>query len=1093
MGERPDASVRLAVDGEGVMSLGELSMMLDYRDGKSTPQDGKHVVVADSGYPQGTPGREWLLEGRYRPKTSPDPLPLTEAVERVSPNSVRLQAGVREVASPTATLRWVLRLPDTAYAGQELLVDGKSVLLPEKVDTFSVDAFKPGQVEVPLDAGMLTVGAGGSLLIGDGRYYKQGHFSLIYDQGTGASPDVRGFEGTLAYRPYHYTPISLAAAANMGFTDEVGGDQRGGWTDEGNGHDLHEFPVGEQAFDGVPFAIVDPAANDGVSCLVFAGHPRNYFLKEASVTVDGSPLRRLFLLHAFAWDKDEGTLLGTMTVRFADGSSMDIPVRAHVDATNWTAPYDAPNGTIVWKGSSGRRSEVGLNLSRFTLPGKPVVGIDFTGSGEAVWMVAGLTGSADPVLAPASSRRKPLVMAANDEWQPFLQEPNVQAGSILDFSSLVDAPAGKYGPVLIRDGHFVFEQQPDRPVRFWGTNLCWGSSYVDKVLAERVAVRLARMGYNTVRLHHYDGLMLRDNPESSWDIDPDQLDRFDYLIYCLRKEGLYINLDLYTMRTFPAGEVEEVDGDVRRGIKAGVALSPSAREAWGKFARVLMTHKNPYTGLTYAEDPALIGVCPINENVYEVFWSSDAAVAQLFNQRFQQWLDSEGMADASEEEKSLAFALFLTRLQGMTQKKLESFLKDEVGVHAPLTDVNHKAYKQLTFVRDQLDYVDMHGYWDHPRFAGAAWNLPYLHDSTSVLTQLAEIPRKMFPARIPGKPFAVTEFNYSFPNPYRGESGPIMGAYASLQDWDAVYRFNYNGGRVSHLDELSPINGLSTVSDPMLVLADRIIALLFLRADAAPADETIVYEVDYDTTFATPEGIGEFSDEFSTLGLVTAVGSMVAGSQTATDEDIIAGVVQPGAKPSLPVESFTDGPELLQQVADSGLFDSELIDLKQRRFTSVTREIVLDAGAGHFEVVTPRTEAFAVSVPGAVHGDFARVQVDEAAVFAVSAMDGKPLADSARLLLVHLTDAQNTGSRFRTAERRIIESWGEAPVLVKRGAAQVKLKTAPGAKVRLWAVEISGKRLWEVPVTATPEGISFALNTLNPQGVALAYELEINR
>jgi hypothetical protein len=166
------------------------------------------------------------------------------------------------------------------------------------------------------------------------------------------------------------------------------------------------------------------------------------------------------------------------------------------------------------------------------------------------------------------------------------------------------------------------------------------------------------------------------------------------------------------------------------------------------------------------------------------------------------------------------------------------------------------------------------------------------------------------------------------------------------------------------------------------------------------------------------------------------------------------------------------------------------MDTKKGRYESETGEIVLDAGKNVFTVLTPRTEAFVLPQPGTLKGDFATVKVEDAATVAVCAMDGQPLSASSRLLILHLTEAQSTGSRFRNAERKIIETWGDGPPLVRRGTARLTLPVAP-EKARVWALAMTGERLWEVPLKPSATGSELTLSSVSPQGVALAYELEI--
>jgi hypothetical protein len=117
--------------------------------------------------------------------------------------------------------------------------------------------------------------------------------------------------------------------------------------------------------------------------------------------------------------------------------------------------------------------------------------------------------------APAT----PVTIAAGSDWVPLNLELDIAEGSALDFSrmGLLDPPAGKHGRVIARrDGQFAFESNPGVARRFYGVNLCFGAQYLQHEEADRLAERLARLGYNTVRLHHYEGLLeIRPPPRHS--------------------------------------------------------------------------------------------------------------------------------------------------------------------------------------------------------------------------------------------------------------------------------------------------------------------------------------------------------------------------------------------------------------------------------------------------------------------------------------------------------------------------------------------------------------------------------------------------
>ena len=87
------------------------------------------------------------------------------------------------------------------------------------------------------------------------------------------------------------------------------------------------------------------------------------------------------------------------------------------------------------------------------------------------------------------------------------------------------------------------------------------------------------------------------------------------------------------------------------------------------------------------------------------------------------------------------------------------------------------------------DFVENHFYWDHPEFLGGWWKYPAAHTNRSSIARYAAAPGVLFSARIFGRPFLVTEFDFAAPNAFRAEGGVLTGAYAALQDWDGIFQF----------------------------------------------------------------------------------------------------------------------------------------------------------------------------------------------------------------------------------------------------------------------------------------------------------------
>jgi len=144
----------------------------------------------------------------------------------------------------------------------------------------------------------------------------------------------------------------------------------------------------------------------------------------------------------------------------------------------------------------------------------------------------------------------PVTITAGADWIPLRAELEIEPGSALDFSGMgfSDAPAGKHGRVIARpDGQFAFEDSPRLPRRFYGVNLCFSAQYLTHEQADQLAQRLARLGYNAIRIHHYER-ELTQGQRDSITLNPQKLDQLDYLLAAFIRRGIYITTDLFVSR-----------------------------------------------------------------------------------------------------------------------------------------------------------------------------------------------------------------------------------------------------------------------------------------------------------------------------------------------------------------------------------------------------------------------------------------------------------------------------------------------------------------------------------------------------------------
>ncbi|MCZ7599396.1 MAG: carbohydrate binding domain-containing protein [Gammaproteobacteria bacterium] len=132
------------------------------------------------------------------------------------------------------------------------------------------------------------------------------------------------------------------------------------------------------------------------------------------------------------------------------------------------------------------------------------------------------------------------------------------------------------------------------------------------------------------------------------------------------------------------------------------------------------------------------------------------------------------------------FAEFLIAVERDYTQGMYRFLKDDLGVKCPVIDTQASYGGPGGLLREAgLDYVDMHAYWQHPKYlpkpgGGQTFELdnsPMVASDGGILVRLAE-------HRLRGRAFTVSEFNHAAPSHYQAEAWPMMASFAARQDWD---------------------------------------------------------------------------------------------------------------------------------------------------------------------------------------------------------------------------------------------------------------------------------------------------------------------
>jgi hypothetical protein len=203
---------------------------------------------------------------------------------------------------------------------------------------------------------------------------------------------------------------------------------------------------------------------------------------------------------------------------------------------------------------------------------------------------------------------------------PFVMPWDDASKNVVDVSFL-NPPITEKQRLSVKNGRFV--DASGQRVKILGTNITSSAPFSSKSDAAKVAARLSKMGINTVRLHHIDAPWAnpnifgrdRDNYNSvNEKVDAQSLDAMEYFVYELKRNGIYTNLNLH-VSWGPNAAMGYPDTDKIPELgKVTSYFEKRSIEQQKSYARQILTHVNPYTKLSWANDPAVAFIEITNED-----------------------------------------------------------------------------------------------------------------------------------------------------------------------------------------------------------------------------------------------------------------------------------------------------------------------------------------------------------------------------------------------------------------------------------------------------------------------------------------------
>lgn len=674
------------------------------------------------------------------------------------------------------------------------------------------------------------------------------------------------------------------------------------------------------------------------------------------------------------------------------------------------------------------------------------------------------------------------------EWD--LPDDVKAKGTAIDASFMLHAPAGKHGFVKSNGNKIQFED--GTPARFWGTNVGGQGIFQTKEDARRLAERLARVGYNLVRIHSLDGVWYANNifgfvngNTTTRALCEEQLDMFFYLCAQLKEQGVYLYIDLLCYRAGNVADDEIPFGaeELGSGWKPESVFDPYLIELQKEFAYQLLTPVNPYTGLSLKDDPAVVAVSMHNENAFIGIGSygkggsniKTSYYASTLQSMFNRWLQDKynsrheleqawceegktGLESAEDYDKgtvvykdtfeTLNYSWgrlmdiydFNLHIQTTFYTEFRAYLENEVGVKCFISGLS--VGLQWGFcpgvayaVKDTVEIFATNGYKSHPStgvgFPGTItpWITPTLRSGLELFQH--------FPVnRIYNMPYFFTEWQACSPSHHAAEHYMMMAVLASVYDMNPV-----NYGMVQYPlpnNDTGLRDFFETFQDPMHTGIQTAAAITFLR-DEIVQPRDVHYRTINKEDFMHPRAYYNWN---ITPWNVWAFGKIE-----------------------------NKYPELGDDVSES---TAEALDRMYKKFDNnepQTEQIDWNMLMGLYRLDTDYTNA-AFGYVGDLKIDlsYCIFEVEnQAATVTINSLTEDTLQDSNRLLLSVVGRSRNKGMEMDDETGQKIISKGSGPLIAEPIIATVTIKETDDISV--YALDSSGQRTAQLETFLTSDGL----------------------
>lgn len=867
-----------------------------------------------------------------------------------------------------------------------------------------------------------------------------------------------------------FTKIDLKPYANRDVKDEVEGDNKGGWSDQGE-NDLRMFDkFGNQEMLGVPFYFINPSENGGNAVLGLRGQQDTGLPTSVTIPVERTAAGAYFIQ---ASPYCSG-VCGTYTWVYEDGSEayMDIVQNEHICDFWGSKSFDYVRTAWTATKSDGSLRSLYLFAMNNPYPEKKIksLRLETEGGGAYIMIMAITLTDKGPYLTRTSSAES--VTTSTYGWYNYeLPDENKVKGSAIDFSGYLDAPAGKHGAVKADGERLVFEDGTE--ARFWGADITGEACFPDADSAEKAADRIARCGINLVRFAGFDGALLTGG--DSVTPDAEKMNRLCFFTAKLKEKGIYSYFSLLSDRSLKEGDGIDNYEDFAAGYGMDAFFDDDLIELQKKFAKSFFGFESEHMGGALGADNSVVAAELVDS--FSVFDYSGGYGRTAFANKeqyekaklkFNEFLgdkynttaaldgswtnaydrnDYETIEDKTIElkpcfENPLVSDACKADMGEFFGKILDEYyiqLKSAVQGYGMLVTVNSnhpdKGTAADVMKNADTDFVIRTGFNAKPYGDGYRINENSVFDKdkygsmirtgNNMISALA----KNAPA---GKPYIVN-WASAMPNLYFSEASVMMAAFAGQKGWSAVQHSFANGEycEKNYIDDF-----YSIYNNPVRLALAPVAASIFYQGAAEKSRTVQVISID---AYSRTDGIASFTNDMA----------------------------------------FKNNTRVC--FGEASDFKGKTSPFKRIR----TDNIFWDSDLGLFEVRGDKTEAVAgfITEPE-VLPSFIISADNSFAVVALTALDDNVVKSSEHYLLTAVCGNQNYKSRVNLMRNKY-DSPGEEQIVVEAITGEFTLKRTGDFIV--YPLTSSGER--KNPLSTSKNKNGYTTFILSADSEAVQYEI----